>query len=250
MALFSLSVVRGSISQSVIFVSCVIGAMVFAPLASAQHPAARPAGPGARMAPPPIMHTPVYRAPVSASPALRAPIYAPHFATWRGDAIVVRPPRRPIRPFPPVFILYTYPFGLEPAFSRYDSCWWEGCDFLWTLSYSSIPFYEYAPPSSPPNHVAPYEPPVYGEEGEDLPELYLKDGSVLSVTDYWVADEQLHFTMIETEGAKPVEHTLPFEALDLQKTIDVNTRRGFHFMLRNEPFEQYVRDHPDAPPSK
>jgi hypothetical protein len=38
--------------------------------------------------------------------------------------------------------------------------------------------------------------------------------------------------------------------LDLQKTVDSNTRRGFRFVLRDEPFEQYLRDHPDgAPPA-
>ncbi len=85
---------------------------------------------------------------------------------------------------------------------------------------------------------------MYGEESQDLPQLFLKDGTVLNVTDYWLVDDLLHFTMIEQEGTTPVEHVIPFEALDLQRTIDVNTGRGFHFMLRNEPVEQYMRDHP------
>jgi hypothetical protein len=89
---------------------------------------------------------------------------------------------------------------------------------------------------------------VYGEEREDLPQLFLKDGTVLNVTDYWLVDDQLHFTMIEEEGGKPAEHMIPFDALDLQKTVDVDTGRGFRFMLRNEPLEQYVRDHPEGPP--
>jgi hypothetical protein len=35
----------------------------------------------------------------------------------------------------------------------------------------------------------------------------------------------------------------------LQKTIDVNTARGFRFVLRNEPLEQYLKDNPslDSP---
>jgi hypothetical protein len=90
---------------------------------------------------------------------------------------------------------------------------------------------------------------VYGEERSDLPQLFLKDGTILNVTDYWLVDGQLHFTMIEQNGTKPAEQVIPFDALDLQMTVDANTRRGFHFMLRNEPFEQYLRDHPDAPPS-
>jgi hypothetical protein len=57
-------------------------------------------------------------------------------------------------------------------------------------------------------------------------------------------ENHLHFKVEET-GVRPVEQVIPFEELDLQKTIDANTQRGFRFLLRNEPFEQYLRDHPD-----
>jgi hypothetical protein len=106
----------------------------------------------------------------------------------------------------------------------------------------------------PVNYISPaYEAPVveygdYGEEGPDMPQLYLKDGSVLNVTDYWVIDGQLHFTIVQEYGAEPTEEVIPFETMDLQKSVDVNTRRGFRFMLRNAPFEQYVHDHPEGPP--
>src|SRR4051812_32551939 len=81
------------------------------------------------------------------------------------------------------------------------------------------------------------------------PTLFLNDGSILYVSDYWLVDSQLHFMMMEQEGVKPTEQVIPFDELDLQKTIDVNTQRGFRFILRNAPFEQYVRDHPEGPPS-
>jgi len=50
-----------------------------------------------------------------------------------------------------------------------------------------------------------YETPVYvyGEERQDLPQPFLKDGTILNVTDYWLVDDQLHFTMIEENGTKP-----------------------------------------------
>ena len=54
--------------------------------------------------------------------------------------------------------------------------------------------------------------------------------------------------MIEEEGTKTAEHVIPFDALDVQTTVKANTRSGFRFMLRNEPFEQYVRDHAEGPP--
>jgi hypothetical protein len=116
----------------------------------------------------------------------------------------------------------------------------------WNLSYSSA-----ISSPGPTNYLSPaYEIPVYvyGDERPDLPQLFLKDGSILNVTDYWVIDSQLHFTIIGQEDGKPEEHVIDFDALDLQTTINANTRRGFRFMLRNEPFEQYVRDHPEGPP--
>jgi hypothetical protein len=164
-----------------------------------------------------------------------------------GTVAGFHPPTRPIRPFPPTLIYYPFPVG-PAAFWPFNSCWWGNCNFFWTVGYVEVPYYQY----SPPNYVlAPqpqYEPPVYGEVSRDMPQLFLKDGSVLSVTDYWVVDDRLHFTMVEYEGGSPVEHDIPFDQLDLQKTIDVNTRRGFKFMLRNEPFDRYVQDHPGTPP--
>jgi hypothetical protein len=115
----------------------------------------------------------------------------------------------------------------------------------WPLGYIPVSF------PAPTNYVSQvYETPVYvyGDERPDLPQLFLKDGTILNVNDYWLVDDQLHFTMTEEEGGKPAEHVVPFDALDLQRTVNVNTGRGFRFMLRNEPFEQYVRDHPEGSP--
>jgi len=36
--------------------------------------------------------------------------------------------------------------------------------------------------------------------------------------------------------------------LDVETTIDENTSRGFRFVLRHEPLQQYVRDYPDQVP--
>ena len=81
-------------------------------------------------------------------------------------------------------------------------------------------------------------------------ELFFKDGTVVDVTDYWLVDGQMHFMTVDEGGAKAVEHVRDFDTLDLQTTIDVNTERGFKFMLRNQPIEQYLRDHPDVSPQE
>jgi hypothetical protein len=162
-------------------------------------------------------------------------------------AIAIRPPRRPIRPFP-VILVYSPVFAFGTPFWGFNSCGLTACDFFWPWTYGYNNISSPGPISYAPEvYGGPAE--VYGEERPDLPELDLKDGTILDVSDYWVVDNRLHFMIVEQEGAQPTEEAIPFDALDLQKTIDANTRRGFRFMLRNEPVELYMRDHPEGPPS-
>jgi hypothetical protein len=83
----------------------------------------------------------------------------------------------------------------------------------------------------------------YGDERHDLPELFLKDGTILTVTDYWLVDGELHYRTIE--GGKHAEHEVHFDELDLQRTIDVAAARGFRFVLRNKPLERYFESSPE-----
>jgi hypothetical protein len=228
--------------------------------ALAQHPGARVGG-AVPVPPAPIMHPPIYRAPVYQAPMYQPPIYrAPSYApiaaprlslpyVHTSGILPVRPPG-PIRPFPPRYSVYVLPVFTTP-FWPFNYCWWKTCNQYWTsaLIYNGANIGQWNPPNyvvAPPSETRVY---VYGQERPDVPQLFLKDGTILSVTDYWVVDGQLHFMLIEEDGIKPVEQVIPFDELDLQKTIDVNTQRGFHFLLRNEPLEQYMRDHPDGPPA-
>jgi hypothetical protein len=225
--------------------------------ASAQRavPAARPSAAPTHVSPPPIYHPPVMPAPVVRAPIIYAPISsAPRsgvFATPGrvGTSVVLPPvhPIHPIRPRPPLILIYSPTFLLGEPFEPFNFCWLPSCDWFWPFvsGYTNI-----SSPGPTNNVTQVYQSPLYayGGEREDFPQLFLKDGAILNVTDYWVVDGQLHFKLIEEIGQKPVEHTIPFEELNLQKTIDANTRRGFRFVLRNEPFDEYVRDHPEGPP--
>jgi hypothetical protein len=207
------------------------------PVAFAQHFGGHTGGAGARVFVPPITHSPVSRPPLPVRPPV---------TPYRSAGLLYRP--YPFRPFPRFYPVYNY-FFFGPqnwwywTNLSYNSCWWTSCYLFWNWGYpySASPFYQYPP-------VSTYQYPLYfyGDQRRDYPELYLKDGTVLTVTDYWLADEQLHFTMIE--GGESVEHTIAVDDLDLQKTVEVNTRRGFRFVLRNEPMEQYLQHHPDQPP--
>jgi len=242
---------RSPLKAFLIVVSCT-PVCVPTPLALAQYPAGHAAGGVGHISAPPTPHVPITPAPIIHAPVISTPITAPRISVSPSAGVLgpggFRPPRRPIRPFPPVLVVYQSPFLFGGPFWGLNSCWWTTCDFFWpwTLGYATISF------PGPANDLSPtYETPVYisGEERPDLPQLILKDGTILNVTDYWLVDDQLHFTMIEADGEKPVEHVIPFDALDLQTTVDANTRRGFRFLLRNEPFDQYVRDHPEGPPA-
>ena len=240
--------VRGSVFKTiVIVVSCMLPACVSAPVALAQRAPGRSAGEGTHVSAPPISHAPISQPPILHPPISHTPIATPRISAAPHAGVLgtasFRPPRGPIRPFPRVFRVYAFPF--RGPFWGFNSCWWGTCDLFWSTLGS---FSDDGPANYLTSQVLETRVYVYGEERPDLPQLYLKDGTIVNVTDYWVVDDQLHFTMIEEDGAKPEEQVVPFDALDLQKTVDVNTRRGFRFVLRNEPFEQYLRDHPDVAP--
>lgn len=60
--------------------------------------------------------------------------------------------------------------------------------------------------------------------------LYLKDGTMYSVRDCWLADGKLHYTaMNRTEGV------VELDAVDFQRTVDENAQRGMPFTLKPNP---------------
>jgi hypothetical protein len=172
---------------------------------------------------------------------------------------------RPVPPRPVPIFGFSGFFGAPFFFcGAFNSFWWPPCGPFWGPGCSFSPFYgyggygyglnfgnEWPGYGSAGQATAPgydYPPFLYGRGARDLVELFFKDGTVFDVTDYWLADGQIHFTTVDESGTKLVEHARDFDGLNLQTTIDVNTERGFRFTLRNEPLEQYLRNHPDASP--
>ena len=200
------------------------------------------------------------------SPGTRSFLIRPPYQVLppRGFVVGYPYPNRPIRPRPriypilppPGFGAFGIPFfgfgfgrGLGPGL-------WLGCDPFWFWNYgcNGLPFYgypEFTEPLALPNDSQPQMeiqnwPVYYGEPNSQYPQLYLKDGTVYSVTDYWLVNGELHFKTAEENYTKVIEHEIDFGQLDLQRTIDVNTDRGFRFVLRNEPLQQYLRDYPET----
>lgn len=97
--------------------------------------------------------------------------------------------------------------------------------------------YQYVPP---PEESSPEEI----EAEKILFVLYLKDGSVYAVTNYWVADGKLHY-----KTSYGGEDTIDLNDLDLQKTVDVNAKRGVPFTLKSSP-DQNPPNEPQPPPQE
>jgi hypothetical protein len=177
----------------------------------------------------------------------------PHASAPRASHGTTVPPQVIIRQRP-IFIhrrvfVHAPIFGFRGGFFN---SWWVNCGPLWRWDYGygcdnflpygagfenyvTIPVYE----------TAPY---LYGGGERELVQLFLKQGTAWNVTDYWFVGDQVHFITLEEGGTKSVERTMALSELDLQKSIDANTRRGFRFVKRDAPVEQYLREHPEANP--
>ena len=113
--------------------------------------------------------------------------------------------------------------------------------------------YETAPSNEPnPSHFAypPGEVTASGSESAAAaPEvvLFLRDGSVYSIDDYWVAGGKLHY--VTNYGG---ENSIDLNLIDMQQTVDVNAKRGINITLRpaqsQAPAPQDPAPAPQNPP--
>jgi hypothetical protein len=212
---------RSILKKFLIVVSCTLPVCVPTTLALAQHPTARTAGGAVHISAPPISHVPISSTPMIHAPIIYAPTSTPRISVARLRAHSARL----------VFAL------LGVRFAHFRRCW----------SFTNLPFFL---ADNSGNGT-----PIGGQRVTSSRLGRRKTGRGAALLERWhdsqrdrllACRHQLHFTTIEEDGTK-AEHLIPFEALDLQTTVDANTRRGFRFMLRNEPFEQYVCDHPEGP---
>jgi hypothetical protein len=60
--------------------------------------------------------------------------------------------------------------------------------------------------------------------------IYMKNGSVLTVRDYWMIDGELHYILMSG-----VQRTVNLELVDLPRTNTENARSGVKFIFKSEP---------------
>jgi hypothetical protein len=102
-------------------------------------------------------------------------------------------------------------------------------------------------PSAPPEETSGGGGSASSSDNEVV--LFLKDGTVYAITDYWIADNKLHY--ITNYGG---ENSISLDQLDMQRTVDVNAKRGINITLRPTPQSQQptapdAQPAPDAPPA-
>jgi hypothetical protein len=92
-----------------------------------------------------------------------------------------------------------------------------------------------------PNGPSPSSVPNSG--GLAVPVLiYMKNGSVLTVRDYWMIDGELHYMLVN--GA---QRAVNLEQVDLPRTNTENAKSGIKFIFKSEP-SVTAPDQPDAEP--
>jgi hypothetical protein len=251
-------VLRDSIPIKILLMTaCALASLYIPPVATAQRVGGGGHPGGARIAAPPRVAVP--RAPRTTPPAAFS-----HPRGIAGPRLIAPGARFGLRPGTNnLFFRRRFFFGafgspffrFGPAFA-FNSFGWQNCNpyWVWGSYCNGLSLYGYGAGYGFENYVTvqPYEEApayLYTSDEPSLVWLYLKDGTAYSVRDYWFASGQVHFIAVEQGGAKSVEQTIPLRDLDTQKTIDVNSRRGFLVVMRDEPLEQYAHDHPGlAPP--
>lgn len=111
--------------------------------------------------------------------------------------------------------------------------------------YEDAPYgYQYQYPPEGPETYKPNEQNAPGAQPEaGFLMLYLNDGTVYALTNYWVADGKLHY--VTTYGG---ENVLGLDQIDVQHTVDVNAKRGVKFIL--EPRQGTRQDDEKQSPPK
>jgi hypothetical protein len=246
-------------TKILVFAVCAMAcAWIEAPVALGQG-RVRPGGGGhvggAVVAPPPVSAPPVSQPMILRPRGLAGP-------GVRGIGVPVRVPRFGVRPGPirgfrrpPLVGALFFRFGMVPGF-LFNLYWWQGCGPVWgwpSWQFGCSGVWPY--PSGFENYVTMpnYENPAYVYEyglevREPLVWLYLKDGTVYAVSDYWFVNGQLHFKAVGEGGVPSAEQVIGADELDLQRTSDVNTARGFRVVVRDKPWQQYLKDYPDRTP--
>ena len=149
-------------------------------------------------------------------------------------------------------------FGAFGPFGLYGS-WYGGYNFApYGSSFLSMPPVDNLPPAFGDYLPNTNYAPAYIFEPEPLPvpeeappsanaseaiqpvvNLVLKDGTVFGVTSYWLVNDRLFYIT-----TYKIQSSIPIGQLDLQKTVDMNWKRGVAFTLTPQAPQQNPEPQP------
>jgi len=148
------------------------------------------------------------------------------------------------------------PFGLYgPWYGGYNYAPY-GSSFLFLPPAENLPpaFGDYLPNTNyAPSYIFEPEPLPVPEEAppsanaseavQPVVNLVLKDGTVFGVTSYWLVNDRLFYIT-----TYKIQSSIPIDQLDLQKTVDMNWKRGIAFTLTPQAPDQEPQQNPQPQP--
>jgi len=105
----------------------------------------------------------------------------------------------------------------------------------YSLSYSYEPAPEFLTQQEPP--------PTDANANQPVVDLVMKDGTVFGVTSYWLLNDRLYYVT-----TYQIQSSIPMDQLDLQKTVDMNWKRGVAFTLTPQPPAREPQQNPQPRP--
>jgi hypothetical protein len=225
-------------------------------------------GAGAPHAGAPIGSAPAGRAPMARPPVMRLPrppvtrgYFVPPFraggrvAARHSFAFLRRPIGFPPRPGQPIFIgvgffWFGYPYWgfLTPGCNPFWAWpWVYGCSsFGYWDGYSGFgPAFDssaYGQDNEEETGQQAQEPETFAwspppesspeeiEAEKPITVLFLQNGAVYAITDYWIQDGKFYYAT--SYGG---QNSINLDDIDLQKTVEVNAKRGVEFILKPSP---------------
>lgn len=112
------------------------------------------------------------------------------------------------------------------------------------LQYFTNEWYLPVPYSEPEAPTGNPEAGAQGEQQNVVTEIVTTDGIVFGVTSYWLDNDQLCYVTTYN-----IKNCIPMSRVDLQKTVDMNYKRGVKFTLTPKPPDSQNEQPPQNPQS-
>jgi len=139
---------------------------------------------------------------------------------------------RVVSPFVRRRFFFGFPGAFFPGFAPFGTSVFLGGVPLTTAPAERQPAGEEEVPEAgmPAEEAAPAKPGAEHQVARPITLLFLKNGWMGGLADYWVENGRLHY--ITSYGG---ENSVPLDQIDFDRTVQLNAERGVEFVLRPKP---------------